>query len=44
MGYWNGSAWERAVTLLDDGRVGIATTSPDHVLELNQISGLSRIC
>ena len=39
MGYWNGSAWERAVTLLDDGRVGIATTSPDHVLELNQISG-----
>lgn len=33
--YWNGSAYVRAITLLDNGRVGINTTSPSTTLDVN---------
>jgi len=33
--YWNGSAYVRAITLLDNGRVGIGTTGPSTTLDVN---------
>ena len=34
MAYWDGSAWQRTLTIDDSGKVGIGTTSPAYMLDV----------